>query len=147
MHSRWLLALGVLVVGAALSPATDGPKAPPLKQDLERLQGEWAPAKEAGGARFDGDLAFAQNKLVVTYRATSVGGKSGVDLRTHTVKFALQEEGKNRFISPLKKEDKKLRLRYRFDGDVLVIEEGKWNFPPEVSLRGRWRRIKGERLP
>jgi hypothetical protein len=39
------------------------------------------------------------------------------------------------------------RLRYRFDGDVLVIEEGKWDFPPEVSLRGRWRRIRGERLP
>jgi hypothetical protein len=143
-----LLALALLVLAAVVSPGAGGPAKPPsLKHDLEKLRGHWKPAKGAGGASFHGDLSFTRDTLEVTYLATSEGGKGGVDVRTRSVKFALKEDGKNRLIMPLKAEEKKFRIRYRFDGDVLVIEEGMWDFPPALSLRGRWERIKGEQLP
>jgi uncharacterized protein (TIGR03067 family) len=118
-----------------------------LMENLDKLQGDWKPVKVAGDVGFAGQLSFDKKTLVVTYFAAPAGGKGGADVRTSRTPFELKEDAKGRVLAAVKEGEKALAVRYRFDGDALIIEEGKRDFPPEVSLRGRWERVKGERLP
>ena len=142
----------VLFLTVANSRADDeAAKAPPpVQDDLKKLQGTWRPLKkiEKSGylhLEFGKDLKDGKDYLAVIHAVD--GGGRMLDVGNAVVKIELKADGKKRVLIPTKKSASVSQIVYKFDGDSLVIEEGECNIHHKVSLKGRWQRLQGGRLP
>jgi hypothetical protein len=125
-------------------------QAPPLLDDLKKLQGTWAPVQPVQKVgylhlEFDKDLKDGKDYLAVIH-AVKGGGKM-LDVGDVVVKFELKEDGKKRVICPLKQGQGVSPIVYRFEGDTLIVEEGEAIVHYRIVLKGKWKRLKGESLP
>jgi hypothetical protein len=140
----------VVFWAVAGSRADDKPAdEPSLRDDLKKLQGAWEPVKQPEKAgyvhlEFGKQAKDGKDYLVVTHAVSS--GKM-LDIGNAVVGFALKADGKQRVIVPAKKDQGVSTITYQFDGETLVVEEGDANVHHEVSLKGRWKRFAGEKLP
>jgi hypothetical protein len=149
-HCRLLVGLLVLVTIAS-SRGDDKPaKGPSLQDDLKKLRGTWEPVKpiEKVGylhLEFGKELKDGKDYLAVIHAVA--GGGNMLNVGNVVVKFELQESGKRRVIAPVKNGERVSNIVYRFDGDTLIVDEGEGNVHYKVSLKGQWKRLKGETVP
>jgi hypothetical protein len=150
-HSRLLCGFLVLLTVAS-SRGDDEPAKgpPPLRDDLKKLQGTWEPVKPVEKVgylhlEFDKELKGGTDYVAAIHAVD--GGGMMLNVGNAVVKFELKEDGKKRVISPVKKSGGVSNIVYRFDGDTLIVEEGECTVHHKVSLRGQWKRLKGEKVP
>jgi hypothetical protein len=127
-----------------------GRRGAPLSADLKKLEGTWTPVQPVDkvGYRyleFDKDAKNGKDCLTVVH-AVDGGGKM-LNVGSAVVKFELKEDGKKRVIRPVKAGEGVTPIVYRFDGDTLIVEEGEATVHSKISLKGKWKRFKGEKLP
>jgi hypothetical protein len=147
------LFLGLVVfVAAATGRADDKAKKPPppIHDDLAKLQGTWQPVgkPEKGGSvslEFGKELRSGKHYLNVTHSISGGGGMLNVG--NQVVLIELKQDGNKRLIAPKENNERVSRIVYRLDGDRLVIEEGECTVHDKISLKGEWKRLKGERVP
>jgi uncharacterized protein (TIGR03067 family) len=108
-----------------------------LKEDLAKLEGTWELVTPENGV--DIYLTFSKEKL------SAITSRAGKGTRKWDPEhFDLKDKGKHRAISPVKDPDGKRDegftsdIIYRFDGDKLIIEDGKW--VGQGQLKGTWQR-------
>ena len=150
-HSRLLFGLLVLVT-VANSRGDDKPAKgpPPLHDDLKKLQGTWEPVKPIEKLGYI-HLEFGKESKSATDYVAAIhavdGGGMMLKVGNAVAKFELKEDNKKRLISPQNKSDGVSSIAYRFDGDALIVEEGECTVHFKVSLKGQWKRLKGEKAP
>jgi hypothetical protein len=134
----------LLVVVTSGSWAGDkGTKPSTLKEDLEKLQGEWQqvkPEKKGDVIR----LSFAKDTLALT----AIYGLSGA-FEMDPVQIELKDKDKKRVIRPTAPEgvDGVSAITYRFEGDKLIIEDGTCGLSKVRSLKGEWKHLKKDKEP
>jgi hypothetical protein len=142
----------VILAAVASSRGGDGPAtgSTPLQADLKKLQGTWAPVKpiqKVGYLRLEFDKGLKDGKDYLAVIHAVAGGGKMLDVGNAVVKFELKEDGKRRVIAPVTKGEGVTDIAYRFEGDTLIIEEGECIVHYQVSLKGSWKRLKGEIAP
>jgi hypothetical protein len=150
-HCRLTFGLLALVTIAS-SRGDDKPaKGPPsLQDDLKKLQGTWEPVKpieQVGYLHLEfGRESKGDADYVAAIHAVDGGGMM-LKVSNVVARFKLIDDNKKRVVSPVKKDDGVSSIVYRFDGDTLIVEEGECTVHHKVSLKGQWKRLKGEKVP
>jgi tetratricopeptide (TPR) repeat protein len=149
--------LAALLILATAVGASDQKAVPALEADLKTLEGEWVPLK--GKASGDVRLRFshfARNGNTTLRVSVMKKGRTSSGYYTASTQIRLEEPSGQRFFAILTgaKGKELCRVPYRVQGDELVLDNAKAQFPDllqekgtEVNLKGRWLRRAAQAGP